>query len=424
MTRHSCKRQALMWSASAIAASLASAPVHADTPLSLAVSESLTYDSNIMRDNANKYRDARSTTSVTVGFNKEYGRQTYRASATGDVNKYKNTKDLDNNGYNVLLGFSSSLASNWNVSLDHFNKKQLQSFDQQSGRRYAESIVSRVTQGVVQYGLYGRWSTSLTLGHSSNDYQTINYYDSKSDYYRGGLRFSPTDLLYFDFGVRKTDGDNPNYPLLGGNVIGDPIKRTDYELNTQWIVTGYSRLTSRVGWTQERHSKDSLRDYNGLTGNLRWSYSPKGKTTYSIAIDRDTNNAGGNMFEQRLDLSSVGMGSQLLYSVGTTESRLTTSLYFDVNHSLTSKISLNAGVAYRQFKEERQSSVDGADGSATSTSDNRVGYYRSFSLGASYQIHRSVGLGCRLEKYDRTASLFNREYDGEQVNCNVTLTID
>lgn len=419
MTRHSSKRQALVWSASALAAVLAPAPVQADTPLSLSVSESLTYDSNIMRDNANKYRDARSTTSATVGLNKDYGRQTYRASVTGDVNRYKNTKELDNEGYNIQLGFASSLAANWNVSFDHISQKQLQSFEEQSGSRYPESIVSRVSQAVVQYGLYGRWSSSLTLGRSTADYETVKYYDSSSNYYRVGLRHSPTDLLYFDFGVRKTKGDSPNYPILGGDVIGDPVRRTDYELNSQWVVTGYSRLTSRLGWTQERHSRDPLRNYNGLTGNLRWSYSPKGKTTYSIALDRDTNNAGGNRFESKLAIGGVIIP---LGTIDTTQNRLTTSIYFDANHSLTSKVSLNAGASYRQFKEERQRLVDGVD--SPDGSDNQTGYYRSFSLGASYQIYRSVGLGCRVEKYDRSASLFNREYDGEQLTCNVTLTLD
>jgi hypothetical protein len=401
---------------------MAVSPVQAETPLSLSVAQSLRYDSNIMRDNNNKYRDAVSSTAVTVGLDKQYGRQTYKASLTGNVNKYKNTKELDHDGYDIEIGFTSTLASNWNFMLDHYSTKQLQSFEEQSRERYAESIVSRVTQGVLQYGLYARWSSSLTLGHSQANYETRNVYDKSSKYVRVGLRHSPTDLLYFDFGVRRTKADSPNYPLLDGSVLGDPLKRMDYELNSQWVITGYSRLNARVGWTQEKHSRDSLRDYNGLTGNLRWSYTPTGKTTYSVAIDRDTNNSGGSSRESYITDRVTGL-PVVFQGLYTSQNRLTTELVLGVNHSTTAKISLNAGFTYRRYEEELRQLQDGIFGSA-SGSTSRNGEYRAFSLGANYQIHRAVKLGCALEKYDRTASLFSGEYDGEQVTCNASVKFD
>ena len=401
---------------------MAVSPAQAETPLSLSVSQSLRYDSNIMRDNNNKYRDGVSSTAVTVGLDKQYGRQSYKASLTGNVNKYKNTKELDHNGYNIELGFTSTLASNWNFMLDHYNTKQMQSFEQQSRERYAESIISRVTQGVLQYGLYGRWSSSLTLGQSQANYATKDVYDKSSKYVRMGLRHSPTDLLYFDFGVRGTKGDSPNYPLLDGSVLGDPFRRMDYELISQWVVTGYSRLNTRVGWTQERHSRDSRRDYNGLAGNVRWSYSPTGKTTYSVAIDRDTNNAGGSSLESYITDRATGL-PVVFQGLYTSQNRLTTGLVLGVNHSATAKISLNVGFTYRRYEEEIRQLQDGLLGSS-SGSTSRNGDYRSFSLGANYQIHRAVNMGCTVEKYGRTASLFSREYDGEQVICNASVKFD
>jgi hypothetical protein len=410
----------------ALAAQAAIGVAQANTPLSLSASQSLTYDSNVMRDNNNKYRDAISTTSVTLGFDKEYGRQSYNASLTGQTSKYKNTKDFDNNGYDIQLGFSSSLASNWQVALNHYRVKQLQRLEEQSGSRYPENIVSSVTQAVVQYGVFGRWSTNMALGHSKSTYETRTYYDRESDYVKLGVRYSPTDLLYFDVGVRKTDGDSPKYPLLDGSVLGDPLKRTDYELSSQWIVTGYSRFTARVGWTQERHSRDSLRDYNGLTGNVRWIYSPTGKTTYSVALDRDTNNAGGGTYLDMIPINGGADGEILGSSTTAAQNRVATSIYLTANHNTTAKISLNAGLTYRQFKEEYRQVYDNILLPIfSSTFSNRdTGNYRSFSLGVRYQIHRRVGLGCNVERYDRSASVFTREYDGEQVSCNLNVKVD
>ncbi|HIV71971.1 MAG TPA: hypothetical protein H9903_13640, partial [Candidatus Aquabacterium excrementipullorum] len=107
-----------MWGVVAAAAAVVCLPAHADTPLSLTASEDLKYDSNILKDNARKYRDVVSSTGLKVGFNKEYGRQTYSASATAVANKYKNTKDYDNDGYSVQLGMTSSLMSNWYGSIN------------------------------------------------------------------------------------------------------------------------------------------------------------------------------------------------------------------------------------------------------------------------------------------------------------------
>lgn len=407
----------------AVAFALASLPSSAETPLSLAVSQSLTYDSNIMRDNGNKYRDARSTTAVTLGFDKDYGRQSYRASVTAEANRYKNSKYLNNDGYNVLLGFTSTLASSWYVNFDHYTIKEQQSFEEQSGARYPESIISSVTQGFIQYGMYGRWSTNLQIGHSRSDYETVNAYDKSSDYGRLGLRYSPTDLLYFDAGVKKTKIESPKYPLFGGAQLGDPVDRTDYELTSQWIVTGYSKMNARIGWTEERHSRDSQRDYDGLTGSLRWTYSPTGKTTYNVSLSRDTNNAGGSSEYSYTYLGEL-FGNTRSGSIYSSQSRLTTGISLGMAHQTTAKISLNANVVYRQVKEEERVLRDDIFSGVVSGSTRKTGSYRSFSVGANYEIHRNVKLGCSVERYDRSASLFNREYDGEQVSCNVAVTLD
>jgi hypothetical protein len=52
------------------------------------------------------------------------------------------------------------------------------------------------------------------------------------------------------------------------------------------------------------------------------------------------------------------------------------------------------------------------------------GRYSALSLGVSYQPIRSVGLGCDMQRYDRTRSTFTRAYDGNTVACRASFTID
>ena len=58
------------------------------------------------------------------------------------------------------------------------------------------------------------------------------------------------------------------------------------------------------------------------------------------------------------------------------------------------------------------------------SSDEQTGRYNAVSLGVSYQPLRSVGLGCDMQRYDRTASVFSRAYDGNSVACRASFTID
>lgn len=195
----------------AIACIMATGIARADTPLSLTVSENLTYDSNILKDNTRKYKDALSTTGVRVGFDKDYGRQTYKLSGTVLANRYKNTKSYDNDGYNVNLGVTSTLMSNWLTSFDLSASRQQQNPEDQGNIRYKEVVDSRNARVFAQYGMYGRWSVNGAYNFDKYKYETNKVYDRDSGKVRVGLRYSPTDLLYFDFGVGKTKVDNPNY---------------------------------------------------------------------------------------------------------------------------------------------------------------------------------------------------------------------
>ncbi|RRS05175.1 hypothetical protein EIP75_06310 [Aquabacterium soli] len=403
----------------------------AETPLSLAVSENLTYDSNILRNNDNKYRDLVSATGVQLGFAKQYGRQTYKASGTVVATRYKNSDFYNNDGYNLALGFSSQIASNWLVDIDHNRVRQLQSFQDQGLNRYKEPVESQDTKIFVQYGLYSRWSLNADVNQSKINYKVLRSNDRSSQGAKAGVRYSPTDLLYFDLGYRKTKSELPNYKVIrnsgGGQIseaVGEDVQRQDLEFSTRWTVTGYSSLDARLAWTQEHYDTDRLRNFNGITGRLGWNYTPSGKMSYTVAIDRDTNNSGGNTslsYNIAPDLSgftgNIGFNSQR---------RATTGLLVRATYGLTSKISVTATGVYRRIEEESESISTEINGGEVNSANNRGlnGSYRSVNIGVGYQLFRSTRVGCSWETYARSASLFSRDFSGDSVNCNAMFTID
>lgn len=399
---------------------LACLPARADTPLSLTATQELIYDSNILKDNNRKYRDAVSSTGVQIGFDKDYGRQKYKASVTGVAKRYKNTKDYDGEDFNANLGLSSTLMSNWYVSFDAVAAKQQQKPEDQGNIRYNETIDSQSLSLFLQYGLYSRWSVNTSYDFTKASYEARDLYDRKSNSARLGLRYSPTDLLYFDLGFGKTKVDSPKYPLLGANdtiIYGDPLDRYDLDLSTRWTVTGFSSLSARIAWTREKHDNDSRRDYSGLTGRLAWGYTPGGKLSYNLALDRDTNNAGGGAYRTYINFGQF-VGSAGAYA---SQNRVATSLNATVNWQATSKVSVNSGFAYKRIKEERTDVVPGLQ---SNTNASLVGDYRSLKIGVKYALARSTSVGCSIERYDRSKSLFGTEYDGESASCNLIFVLD
>ncbi len=395
----------------------ASAPSWADSPLGLMLSETLTYDSNVLKNDGDKRSDLVSSTGLKVFLEKEYGRQRYSASALGVFQRYKDLKDFDNDGYQAHLGFSSELASNAFVSLDHDVGRTLQDLSNQGLTRYRETLITRGTDLKLRYGLYGRWGLTGNITSDQLRYDRNRLSDQDIFGARAGLRYNPSDLLFFDVGVKKSRIDQDNLPVniqegfFSRTVIGDQIDRSDINLITQWVVTGYSVLDGQIGFTRERYDKDTARDFNGFTGRASWKFTPRGKTSYSLSFFRDTNNSGGYT-------SAVPFGGASTLANPLAQKRLTTGITGSAVWAATSKISATASLTYRNLKEEQTNDFFVAQNISTS------GSYRSAALGLQYKPTRALSFDCSVSTYDRSATVLAAGYSGETVACTAGFVID
>lgn len=406
------RRHLLFFIFTALFASIATLPVHAETPLSLSVSETLTYDSNMLKDDRNKRRDLKSNTGIIVGFDKDYGRQNYSASVLAVAERFKNLKEYDNDGYKVNLGFSSGIASNGQVALRADRTRQLQDFTDQGLARYVETIESSNVSLTGTYGLYGRWSVNATGNAGEARYKRNDEYDKDYQGLRLGVRYSPTDLLYFDAGVKKLKVDSDKLPLLYLNRIGEKIDRSDVDFGVNWTVTGFSSLYARIAWSKEDHLPDDKRSFDGLTGRLSWQYTPRGKVVYNLMLERDTNNEGG--------FSNVNFGSVVTGTAfDQAQNRLTTGGTLSATWQATSKISASGSLTYRRLEED-----------STITTQTQIidrsskANYRSVGVGLRYSPSRSWSFDCNLELYNRGALAFSAPYSGQAVSCSGALLID
>lgn len=381
-----------------------------ELPLYLTLSQSLTRDSNLLRDNSQRSSDTISTTTVAAGLNKAYGRQNYRLSASASRNAYSENSQFDNDGYAVSAEVASEVGSNFKVTLNAGASQFLPSFEDQFNRNGRNTERNRQASVDVRYGLYGRWSVNAGASYSKVDYQITESENKTSNSVFAGVRYLPSDLAYIGLTLYQTDTELPKRVLLGGTQVGEDIERTSLNLDTVWQVTGFSRLSGRLGVTSEKHPQDRRRDFDGLTGSASWTFTPAGKATYALSWVRDTNNEGG---------ASLGPSTNSLYQ---SNKRLTNSLSATATYQATAKIKLNAGYTHAQYDEDSDLVVGGA---SYQQGGETTGRYSAVSLGVSYQPIRSVGLGCDLQRYDRTASIFSpNAYDGNTVACRASFTID
>lgn len=379
-----------------------------ELPLYLTLSQSLTRDSNLLRDNTDRRSDTISTTTVAAGLNKAYGRQNYRVSASASHNSYRDNKQFDNDGYAVSAEVASEVGANFKVTLNAGASQFLPNFEDQFNRSDRNTERNQQASVDVRYGLYGRWSVNAGASHSKVDYQVTESENKTSQSVFAGVRYLPSDLAYIGLTLYRTDTEVPNRVLVGG-IVGEDIERTSLNLDTVWQVTGFSRLSGRLGVTSEKHPQDRRRDFDGLTGSASWTFTPAGKVSYALSWVRDTNNEGGGTYG-----SSIGR----LYA---SNKRLTNSLSATATYQATAKIKLNAGYTHAQYDEDSDLVLEGV---LPVSSNEQTGRYNAVSLGVSYQPIRSVGLGCDVQRYDRTQSVFSRAYDGNTVACRASFTID
>jgi hypothetical protein len=372
------------------------------TPLSLTLSQTFIHDSNFERLE-NGRGDTVSTTEVKVGLDKNYGRQSYQADVAVNTTRFQKLSQYNNNGFDLSLKFNSDVASASRISVNHARSRSLQEFDVQGIDDRRKEVTTYISTSLeVQHGLYSRWYLIGSLDVSKADYESSQANARSSKGGRVGVRFSPTDLLIFEMGLRKTTTDYPYSTLFdsaGNAKIGDEISRVDLDFQSGLVLTGYSKLRAQVNWTQETHdSVDTARDFNGLTGSLAWDFTPHGKVGYSLKFSRDTNDGGGFSSASRTSIRN----------------KLITNLGATASWSASSKLNVSGGVDWQHMKEDELqfSSISGA-----SAQDSASGVRRQLRLNAVYEMNRSLSLGCGLTNARRTPSLFSRGYVSTSSNC-------
>jgi hypothetical protein len=395
---------------------MAASPARAGIePFTVGASQTVSYDNNYLRNDANRKSELVSSTSVSLGLDKSYGRQRYTINATGTAQRNRNFKQFSNDGYSASAALNSTIGANSYGALSAQIGRSLQNPDEQTGIRQAQSVTTRAASAFLLHGLYSRLGVSGNVQTSKTTYSISSVQDKEQLGGRLGLRYNPSDKLSFDLGYRQSDVE-----LVNLNSAARNIERSDIDLTSAWFVSGYTNLRASVSLSKERRPGTEGFDFDGVTGSLSWDFTPGGRASYGLSFVRDTSNAGQG------SAILVRSGAQTISAfTNPTQNLLTNTLNASMRYSVTSKLNLSAGLSYSQY-----SNVINATGNNLVQINDISGFEKAnvntsgVSVGFSFVPHRVLTVGCNLQGYSRSASRLAPAYQGESLGCSANLSLD
>jgi hypothetical protein len=384
-------------------------------PFTAGVSQTVSYDNNYLRNDANRKSELVSSTSVSLGLDKSYGRQRYTINATGTAQRNRNFKQFSNDGYSASAALNSSIGANSYGALSAQITRSLQNPDEQTGVRQAQSVTTRAASAFLLHGLYSRLGVSGNLQTSKTIYSISSVQDKEQIGGRLGLRYNPSDKLSFDLGYRQSDVE-----LVNLNSAARNIERSDIDLTSAWFVSGYTNLRASVSLSKERRPGTEGFDFDGVTGSLAWDFTPGGRASYGLSFVRDTSNAG-----QGSAILVQSSAQTIAAFTNPTQNLLTNTLSASMRYSVSSKLNLSAGLSYSQY-----SNVLNATGNNLVQLNDIRGFEKAnvntsgVSVGFSFVPHRVLTVGCNLQGYSRSASRLAPAYQGESLGCSANVKLD
>ncbi|MBI3384257.1 MAG: hypothetical protein HY019_19825 [Aquabacterium sp.] len=380
------------------------------TPLSLTVSHQIMRDSNFSKNESGQSETV-NTTSAQLGLNKAYGRQNYSLNARVDANRYANNDQLNNDGKNVTAELSSEVLSNWIVRVNGIydeNLNQIQNND--AGSRLVKNLRKYRDGGLtVQYGNGGTWALVGSYDANNVSYEAQPLNDAKQ--HTNGLKlvYYSSDVLNFGLGGRRV---STNYVNRADLVQTD--KNIDFSVN--WRATGLSNLSAVLTRRSTDYSDAQYASSTGWGGQLGWDYTPGGLMSYGLNMSRSIGSDRQN--------TNYVFASTPIVSLADT---IATTATADARLQATAKLLFTTSYTLTQYKQDN--SYTGLDNSLKSSSLGR-----SFSVGGSYQVLRSLKGACSYTKYSQTKQesrnlfgdpyLIRPQYDGHAFSCNANFTID
>lgn len=376
----------------------ATAAMAETSPYYIGVSQSLGHESNLYRVGGNvglpagaqSRSDTTATTSLVAGVDQTWGRQRLSGNGSLRASRFANNDQLNNEGYGLNLGLDWATVERISGRLGFTADRSLRGFDPvYQGGQAAERNIEDNNQinATVRLGVVTRLTAEASASRRQVRYSAQAYQGSEYNQTTGSLggRYRLGGATSVGLAWRQSQVDHVSRD--------DPYKRRDIDLTGNWVPSGLTSVYGRISHTATDHARSPLRDFSGLTAELRGSTQATGKIKLHVRFSRD-----------------LGQGTSTFDLQGQTPAlefdRVSTALRVGADYDLSAKIALNASLEHiRRSFEGTRFAVVGSDSTT------------SLALGARWLPTRAIQVGCSLGHDTRSVSQVGNPYNSNSVSC-------
>lgn len=393
---------------------LTGAAVAQTSPWYVGASQTFTHESNLYRladgaatpDGVSK-ADLISSTALLAGLDQPLGRQRVYGSATLRSSKFRDNKDLDNEGYALRAGLDWETVNRLSGTLEASAERSLARFntDTELGvqtRRNIEDQTRLLAEARV--GVVTAYTAEVSLEHRERRFSAPEYDRRENRQTTGAasLRWRPRGGTMLGIGLRHTAGSYPRFRTNDdGGFEPDRYTRNGLDLLGSWESGGATRLDARITLGQTRYDQNDARNISGGTGYVGWTWRSGGRLSLNARLARD------------IGQDAYFSGSPFVNGVVDT-GRTTTTARLTADYAASAKIGLRATVL-----QARRDLVQTLPPSALFPGNLRGrDNTTELSLGATWAPTRSLVFGCDLGHERRSASGdLSLPYSANRVGC-------
>jgi hypothetical protein len=407
--------------AQAVVVLFATAALAQTSPYYVGVSQSLTYDSNLLRlnDGANEpaglnKSGTASTTSLIAGIDQPISRQRVFGNVAVRSSRYAGNSLYNNESWSGVAGVNWATVGNLSGTLSTSVNRSLASFNQYDIGLLSKNFEdTRTLDATLNVGLVTQYSLTASVGRREVE-QSLNLPAVQSRNFEQtsgsvGLQWKPSDRSSFGIAVRQSDGKYPQFRALpGGGFEADRYSRQDLDLTASLQPSGASTLSARVSTGKIEYDLASQRNFSGLTGSLAWNWQATGKVRVNTLLSRET--------------GQDSYAITVFNTPGTADySRVNTTLGISADYAATSKISVNTGVTFSNRDQTRTLPSN----ALFNFNDSGTERATVFTLGARWAPVRNVLVGCNLNNERRKGSgnLATSNIKSNSVGCYGQVTL-
>ncbi|MDR0701824.1 MAG: outer membrane beta-barrel protein [Azoarcus sp.] len=264
--------------------------------LKFSVSQTFSRDTNLYRlsddesDAGGRMRGKRSdTVAITragANFDQEYGRQGIHVGLAASRAFYREHTDLNNTSPDARLRWDWRVGDHWSGVLGYSYSESFVGFEDAGGDERVMRRLARANGG-ANYWFHPDWAIGVSASNVRNTYRDdqrpLDEYDAREA--NLNLTYRPATGNRIVFSLRNENGEYSEREKNAGSLR--EWQQRDARFSGEWQLTGVTKMSGYIGYSQREYEYASDRDFRGMTGSLALHWVPTSKAIVDLSWRRE-----------------------------------------------------------------------------------------------------------------------------------------